>query len=185
MDWKSIGETLLDFAPGIGGLLLGPGGAMGGKLLAEVFGVEAEPEVVAQAIQNDPEAFNKIQDLEKTKFQERAKTTRTMLETEAVSKHTTRPKIALGAFRVVSFISIGIFSVWAVAVLRDKTALVTAIQEGWPFIVGLILPFVGWLNSYFGILKEEQKDKLGALNGQMPASTVGILSKLASKFKKL
>ena len=183
MDWKSIGETLLDFAPALGGMLLGPAGAAGGQLLAKTFGVDAEPEAVMNAINSDPEALTKIYDLNKTIIEQKAKTTRTMLETEAVSKHTTRPKIAYRGFHVVSFISIGIFSAWFVAVIQGDTEMVTTIQEGWPFVASIILPYIGWLNAYFGILADEQKDKLNAINGMATPSKAGLIGKLLKTVK--
>lgn len=183
MDWKNIGETLLDFAPALGGMLLGPAGAAGGQLLAKTLGVDAEPEAVMAAINSDPEALTKIYDLNKTIIEQKGMTTRTMLETEAVSKHTTRPKIAYQAFQVVSFISVGIFAVWAVAVLTDNSEMVNVIQTGWPFVVGIILPYVGWLNAYFGILADEQKDKLNAINGMVTPTKAGLIGKLLKTVK--
>lgn len=178
MNWKNLGESLINVAPTIGGLLLGNVGAAGGMLLAQLFGTENTPEAIAQAIETDPKAIEKIQELEKTKFEEKAKTLRAMLEGEAISKHTTRPKIAYGAFLVVSFISIGIFVVWAVAALQGNTELVQTIQDYWPFVLGLIMPFVGWLNSYFGVLRDEQKDKLDAIYGRTSVPSTGVLQTL-------
>jgi len=61
MDWTDVGKKLLSFAPSIGGVLLGPGGAAGGmavKALACAFGLtekETTPEKINSLINSDPE----------------------------------------------------------------------------------------------------------------------------------
>ena len=120
-------------------------------------------------------------DVEKVNIQESHQTARAMFQADENSKHTTRPKIALGAFRVVSFVAILIVSVWAVAVLTGKQDLAKTIQDGWPFVLAVIGPFVGWLNRYFGILKLEHQNRLNAAN-QQPIQ--GGIAGLISAFKK-
>ncbi len=97
-------------------------------------------------------------------------TLRTMLETEQKSQQTTRPKIALGAFHVVSFVIIMVVSAWFIAVLQEDTETLSIIVDGWPFVLAAIGPFVGWLNHYFGILKTEQKNRLDAATGNLNAN---------------
>jgi len=61
MDWKEVGSAILDFAPTIGGALLGPPGAamgVGIKALAGALGMsedEITPEAALSRIQADPQ----------------------------------------------------------------------------------------------------------------------------------
>lgn len=64
MDWSDVGRIAAKAAPVVGTLLGGPAGGAIGGLVASVFGVEAEPDKVAQAIQADPEAAIKLQQLQ-------------------------------------------------------------------------------------------------------------------------
>lgn len=64
MKWGDIGKKIAQSAPLIGGALGGPGGAAMGAVVASVLGVDAQPAVVAQAIQNDPQAALKLAEWE-------------------------------------------------------------------------------------------------------------------------
>lgn len=64
MKWGDIGKKIAQSAPLIGGALGGPGGAAMGAIVASVLGVDAQPAVVAQAIQNDPKAALKLAEWE-------------------------------------------------------------------------------------------------------------------------
>jgi len=66
MDLKSLGRTVAKFAPMLGKLIPIPGVGVGIDLLAAAFGVEPEPNVVAQAIAADPDAGVKIAQIEAT-----------------------------------------------------------------------------------------------------------------------
>ena len=103
-------------------------------------------------------------------------TLRTMLVSDATSSHTTRPKIAIGAFRVVAFTIIIAVSTWAYAVLSDNPALVRVVMDGWGFLLAVLAPLVTLLHAYFGVLKQEKKATLDASNGQpVNTSVVGSL----------
>jgi len=59
---------------------------------------------------------------------------------------------------------------------------VEKIQTGWPFVAAIVLPFVGWINSYFGKLVVEQRQKLDAATGRTaPHGIAGLLSGLVGK----
>lgn len=121
-------------------------------------------------------------DVDIIQIQESNSTLRTMLESEAASPQSTRPKIAMGAFRVVSFISIAVVALWFYAVVKGDKELVKSVVDGWPLVGVLTVPFVGWLNHYFGILKTEQKNKLNAAAGNPVVSGVtGVLSKIINR----
>ena len=64
MDWGKVGQAVADAAPLLGGVLLGPAGAVGGKLIAAALGTKEDPDAVAAAIQADPNALVKIKQIE-------------------------------------------------------------------------------------------------------------------------
>lgn len=107
-----------------------------------------------------------------------------MLQTEQASQHSTRPKIALGAFRVVAFVSVLFASVLAYAVLKGDGALVAAVSNAWPLALAIILPMVRWLDKYFGVLRSESRDRLAAITGQQPASRVDSISRFINNLRK-
>jgi hypothetical protein len=110
-----------------------------------------------------------------------ANTTVAMLNAEAQSTHTTRPRIALGAFHVVATVTLTVIAMWAVAIARGDVAMLGAITGGWEFVLAAIVPFVGWLNQYFGILRDEHKNRLDAVNGAAPPRG---LAAIVAAFKK-
>lgn len=103
-----------------------------------------------------------------------------MLQAEQASTHTTRPRIALGAFHLVAFVSIVAISLWAYAIGAGDEEMVTAVTDGWPFVAAVVGPFVTLLWAYFGVLKQEQRNRLNAANG----STGGALSSIISQIIK-
>jgi len=107
-------------------------------------------------------------------------TLRVMLAQDAVTPQSTRPRIALGCFWVLAYESVGIISTWAYAVITGNYAMAQAIQDGWPFVVSVITPFVTLLWAYFGILKQENRDKLDAANN-LPTRAGGIISSLLKR----
>lgn len=67
MTWDDIGKTIGKVAPMLGTLLApvtGGASVAVGALLASALGVENEPEAIATALKNDPDAFIKIKELE-------------------------------------------------------------------------------------------------------------------------
>ena len=67
MEWSDIGKTIGKVAPMLGTLLApvtGGASVAVGALIASALGVENEPEAIATAIKNDPEALLKIKELE-------------------------------------------------------------------------------------------------------------------------
>lgn len=56
MKWSDLGRHVADYAPLLGGVLLGPAGAAGGKMLAHAFGTDESPEAVHEAMTDDPNA---------------------------------------------------------------------------------------------------------------------------------
>lgn len=64
MDWKDVGKTVASAAPVLGSLLGGPVGTAAGTLIASVFGVDPNPNEVAKAIKQDPEAIIRLKEIE-------------------------------------------------------------------------------------------------------------------------
>ncbi len=66
MDWSAIGETLLGQGlPLLGGALLGPAGAAGGRLVASALGVAGDDPAAVQAeLQGNPDAVLTLKQLE-------------------------------------------------------------------------------------------------------------------------
>lgn len=122
------------------------------------------------------EIMGKEFDVELTQIKESNSTLRVMLESDAQNPHSTRPYIAKQAFHIVAFAVIVAVSMWAYGVGVRDAVLVKSVMDGWPFILATIGPFITLLWAYFGILKQEHRDRLNAANGSV--SPVGIISAL-------
>ena len=64
MDWSDIGSMLGKAAPVVGTLLGGPAGGAVGGLISQALGTDAEPDKVAQMLDQDPAAYERIKKLE-------------------------------------------------------------------------------------------------------------------------
>lgn len=177
------------FAPKLIGLIAGPKAADIAATVvntAQAITGTSTPDAAKVALEQNPEMAVKFQqaanELEATIFKERGETMRAAINADKDNPHTTRPKIALGSFHLVAFVTLTVVSMWAVAVLRGDAAMVKEIVAGWPWLVAIIAPFVGFLNAYFGILRKEKADKLAAGTGQAPSS--GIARVISGFFKK-
>lgn len=109
-------------------------------------------------------------------------TLQAMLQAEQSSQHTTRPRIALGAFHLVAFVSIVAISLWAYAIGAGDEEMVTAVTDGWPFVAAVVGPFVTLLWAYFGVLKQEQKNRLDAAGNRSASSGFsGLINALVKR----
>ena len=108
-------------------------------------------------------------------------TLQAMLQAEQGSTHTTRPRIALGSFQLVAFVTVVVVSLWAYAVAIENEKLVAAVVDGWPFVAAVIAPFVTLLWAYFGVLKNEQRNRLNAANGSTAGTLSGIISSIIKR----
>jgi len=138
----------------------------GSKVGATVTGYDL------QTLMNDPTMPDHVAEgLISLKFEEH-ETLRTMINADAVQKHTTRPYIAKGAFHVIATVTMIVALMWAWAVASKNDEMVTAVMDGWPFIAAICGPLVTLLWAYFGILKNEQRDRL---SGGQPNGLIGTL----------
>ena len=181
MNWSDLGRTVADFAPVLGRLLGGPAAAGIGKIIANEFGTKEDPEEVMKAIKSDPDAAVKLKKIELQELQSTADVHKSMLLSEAKSKHTTRPKIALGCFKVLAFTVLVTISIFAYSVIVGDDTMTTAVVNGWPFIGAVVAPLVALLYAYFGILRKEDKDRLDAYSG---VSHGGVLGEIFKKIAK-
>ena len=166
-----VGSGLIrDMVPG-GGLLLDGVNALLGD--GDKLGPDATGD---DLLKLPPQVLEKQYDVQIEQIRESHETARTMLQVESVSTHTTRPRIALGAFHVVAAVSLIAVAVWASAVLRKDVDTLKVVVDGWPFLLAVIGPFVGWLNRYFGILKDEHRNRLDAVSANTkPRGLAGLL----------
>lgn len=105
-------------------------------------------------------------------------TLQVMLQANAQSKHTTRPKIAYQAWQVVGSITLAFTFGWLFAVITGDTEMISAIKDSYMFAGFLIAPLVVWLNAYFGILRDESKDKMNSAQGHKVDPVSGLIGKL-------
>lgn len=125
---------------------------------------------------------SKEYDLDITQIQESNATVRAMLDSDAKNPHTTRPYIAKQAFHVVAFTCVSIITLWAVAIATDNEKMVTAIMDGWQFILAVIGPLVTLLWAYFGILRQEHRQRMNAAAGAPThAGITGLISVLTNR----
>jgi len=117
-------------------------------------------------------------DVDIERIQQSNETLRAMLAADSSMKHTTRPYIAKHAFHVVAFAVVVTVSAWAYGVVIKDVSIVDAIMDGWPFMLSVIGPFVVLLQAYFGVLRDESKNRLNG--GQ---SRGGFLSNILTRKK--
>lgn len=184
---KSVGAGIIrEVVPG-GGLLIGAINAVlpaDKKLPDMATGQDIDYVIKGLPVSQRSDILEKEFDIELAQIKEGNATLRVMLEQDAKNPHSTRPKIALGAFRVVAFIAISVVSIWAYAVIDGDEKLVIAIVDGWPWVLAIIGPFVGWLNNYFGVLNSENRNRLDAANGTPTSGITGIAGLISSFIKR-
>jgi len=132
------------------------------------------PEVQAQLLE-------KKFDVEITQIKESYDTVKTMLESDAKNPQSTRPKIALGSFQLVRMVLLTVVALWAYGVASADKELVKSVMDGWAFIAILIGTPTTVLLAYFGVLKQEHKQRLNAASGNKEVGIIGSLAKLLQK----
>lgn len=108
-------------------------------------------------------------------------TLQVMLQANAQSKHTTRPKIAYQAWQVVGATTIAFVFGWLFAVVNGDVEMISKIENSYMFAGMLIAPLIVWLNAYFGVLRDEAKDKLNSAQGHKVDPVAGLIGKLFKK----
>lgn len=169
MSWGKVGESVISVAPALGAALGGPLGGAAGVLIAEVFGVDATPEKVSEAIKNDPNSILKLAEIERDKFASSNLTVQQMLISEANATQTTRPYIAKQAFHVLAFAVICVTSIFCYAVWQGDAKMLKALISGEWFILTMVAPLVTILLAYFGVVRSENQNKVNAATGNKTA----------------
>lgn len=182
---KNIGSAVIANAVPGGGLLLG---AINGflpddkKLPDNATGSDVQSAINQLPPEQQALIMEKEFDVDMTKIRESNQTVRAMLESDAKNPQSTRPYIAKGSFHVIAFSILVIISAWAYGVITGDDIIIKAVVDGWPFVLAAIGPLVVLLHAYFGVLKQEHKNKLDAANGSStPAGLAGILSNLIKR----
>ena len=182
---KKVGLGMLTVAvPGAGALISTINAVLpDDKKLPET----ATGEDVANAIESLPAdqraaLLSKQYDIEITDIKESNQTLRVALDADTKNPHTTRPYIAKGSFLVVAFVTITTISIWSYGVVGDDSVMIQTVMDGWPFVLSVIAPLIILLHGYFGILKNEHKNRLDAANGA--ANPPGIVGALTAMFKR-
>lgn len=146
-----------------------PAGATGEDAARAIDGLPPEQRAGLQA---------KELDIRETEIREAGSTLRAALDAEARSPHTTRPRIALGSFRVLAAVTLIAVTAWAWGIVTSDEATVKAVADGWPFLASVVAPFVVFLRGYFGVLQRESRDRLTAAGGSTPGRLSGIVGSL-------
>ncbi len=64
MDWDDVLTMVADAAPMLGKILPFPGAGVAGELIASKFGTKNTPEAIGAAIAADPDAYQKLKEIE-------------------------------------------------------------------------------------------------------------------------
>ncbi len=180
---KTVGTGIISAAVPGGPLIVGAINAVlpdDAQLPENATGQQAQDAISTIPAAERAALMDKQFDVHLEDIKQSHETVRAMLAADAISPHTTRPKIAYQAFQVVSAISLLFVFSWTYAVIAGHAEMVEKIQNGWAFVAAIVLPFVGWINAYFGKLVTEQKQKLDASMGVStpagPSGLAGLLS---------
>lgn len=182
---KTVGSSVVRNAVPGGGLLVDVVNEFlpdDRKLPAEATGSDIATAVDSLPAEQRAQLMAREFDVDITQIQESNATVRAMLEADTKTPHTTRPYIAKGSFHVIAFVTVVTISLWAYGVAIKDDALVTAIMDGWQFVLAVIGPLVTLLWAYFGILKQEQRNRLDAARGGSTANGIsGIISNILKR----
>jgi len=165
---KTVGSAVISTAvPGGGAIIDLVNAALpeDKKLPVTATGDQVRGALAGLPPEQQSELMNKQLDVDITQIKEASSSLQAMLLAESNSTHSSRAFIAKGSFLVVAFASSSVILCWSYAVLSANAVLVTAIQDGWPWIAAINGIFVTLLRAYFGILKGESKNRLDAASG--------------------
>jgi len=179
---KSVGSAAIQTAlPGVGTLIVqGVNAVLPDD---EQLPVDATGDQIGSAINKLPpeqqaQVLTKEYDVKLEQIKQSHSSLQTMLKANATSTHTTRPKIAYQAWQVVGFVTLLFGSGWFIAVVTSDSEMIKSIENSYMFVGFLLAPLIVWLNAYFGILRDESKDKLNAAQGHKVDPIGGLIGKL-------
>lgn len=179
---KSVGGAAIQVAlPGTGSLIVEGINALlpdDKKLPVDATGEQVGDAVSKLTPEQQVQVLNKEYDVKKEQIVQSYSTLKTMLEVNATSIHTTRPKIAYQAWLVVGFVTLLFGTGWFVAVVTGDAEMIKSIKDSYLFVGFLLAPLIVWLNAYFGILRGESVDKMNAAQGFKNNPVGGLIGKL-------
>lgn len=176
---KSVGSAVVrDAVPGGGAIIDAVNAVLPAdkKLPSNATGHDAANAIQALPPEQRSAVMQKEYDVDIATIQARSSTLQAAIEADVKNPQSTRPRIALGAFQVVAYAMIVAISAWAYGVIKADNPL-TAVQNGWPFILSVIGPFVVLLRAYFGVLRDERKAKLNAATGSPTDTAISAIVK--------
>lgn len=193
MNWSDIASVVGKAAPIVGGLLGGPAGAAVGGLISTALGTDSTPDAVSAAILQDPQAAEKIKELEinskmqlqqlaVTAEQNRLQAATAQYAAEAADRDSARklaaqqpkdwirPTVTILLLTGAGGIGWAILSGTAEGLLRDATASLT---------VGTLIGY--WFNElkqvlafYFGTTSEAQTSNADVRQFAVTPGTVTV-----------
>tara|TARA_R110000772_G_scaffold24212_9_gene64149 strand:- start:3507 stop:4076 length:570 start_codon:yes stop_codon:yes gene_type:complete len=179
---KNVGGAVIQTAlPGAGTLIVeGVNAFLSDE---DKLPVNATGDQIGEAINKLPpeqqaQVLTKEYDVKIEQIKKSYDTLQVMLEANGKSTHTTRPKIAYQAFQVIAFSTISVVGSWCFAVVSGNVEMIETIERSWLFILGVITPLVTVLHAYFGVLRDETKDRFNAAQGHKVDPVGGLIGKL-------
>lgn len=181
---RKVGSSIIrEVVPG-GGLIIDAVNAFlpdDKKLDSKATGLDIGSAVASLPTEAQAQLMEKQFDVEITQIKESYDTVRVMLESDAKNPQSTRPKIALGSFQLVRIVLLTVVALWAYGVASADKELIKSVVDGWAFIAVLIGTPTTVLLSYFGVLKQEHKQRLNAATGHKEIGIIGSIAKLIRK----
>ena len=178
---KSVGSAAIQTAlPGAGTMIVNGVNAFlsdDDKLPVDATGDQIGDAISKLPPEQQSQVLMKEYDVKKEQIIQSYSALKTMLEANGKSTHTTRPKIAYQAFQVIAFVNIVAISLWAWAVVNSDNPL-QSINDSWAFLTALTGTLTTLLLAYFGVLRDEIKDRFNAAQGHKVDPVGGLIGKL-------
>lgn len=183
MNWSDLSGLVAKAAPLIGSLLGGPAGGAVGALVARAVGAKPEPAAIAQAIEADPKALERIREMELSHQRElermhlEAETARLAqinqtMRTEVASQdaYVRRWRPTFGYLVAIAWLAQSVAIAWMFAV---KPAAAGTVAQA----VTALTPMWGVALAVLGInVTSRSKDKQVAAGQTPPAGLLGALA---------
>jgi len=183
---KKVGAGVISTAVPGGPLIVGAINEFlpdGEQLPSNATGEQAQDALARIPPEFRAQLMDKEFDVQITEIKETNESLRAMLTADAATPHTTRPYIAKHSFHVVGFTIVAVVLLWSWGVIKQDETIVATIVNGWPFLLAAIGPLVVLLHAYFGVLKQEHKNKLDAVGRgkTQPTGLNGLLQTLMKR----
>tara|TARA_R110002020_G_scaffold475890_1_gene713773 strand:+ start:36560 stop:37126 length:567 start_codon:yes stop_codon:yes gene_type:complete len=179
---KNLGSAAIQTAlPGTGTLIVEGVNAFLGD--ADKLPLSATGDEISEAINKLPpeqqaEVLTKEYDVKIEQIKQSHKSLQTMLEADAKNKQSTRPKIAYQAWQVIGFVTLLFSFGWFYSVVTGDADMLKVIKDSYMFVGFLLAPLILWVNAYFGVLRDEAKDRLNSAQGHKVDPVTGLIGKL-------